>query len=186
MKIWQLESVMDSEFEDLQLVNFEEDHFIFDRFDEPIPLADSWKEVEVYTLTKGEDSDLPQFWGEGFIPVFSEKALNVVHDLVKDQIEALPLAHPEKRFYAIHVLNVIDAIDYKRAVVEQLRSGLRIGFKKYAFIEEKVKNAHIFKVYLDNKVDLPVLVSDQFRNTVLSNGLSGFDFIEVWDSEKND
>ena len=184
MKIWRLESVLDSEFEDLHLVS--EDYSLFYRFHEPIPLADSWKEVEVYTLTKGKESDLPKFWGAPYVPVFSEKALNVVHDLVKDQIEALPLAHPEKRFYAIHVLNVIDAIDYKRAEVEQLRSGLRIGFKKYAFIEEKVKNAHIFKVYLDDRPILPVLVSDQFRETVLSNGLSGFDFIEVWDSEKND
>lgn len=40
--------------------------------------------------------------------------------LLKGKAEILPLIHPEKKYFAIHVTNVIDAINYDQAVVRQL------------------------------------------------------------------
>lgn len=185
MKIWELKASLDERFETIQLVNFDQDYekYFKEKFNSIIPLAGIWKDVKVYTLEEGESSDCPQFWGHSATPVFSEKALFATQDFLKDKAEALPLVHSEKKYFAIHVLNAIDAIDYNRAVIRQLSTGLRVGFEKYAFIKEKVEGEHIFRIYLDDRIRSMVFVSDEFKEAVESNGLVGFNFIEVWDSE---
>lgn len=178
MKIWRLKSDLEEHFEDLHLVDFDRDEHFFDAFD--LPKKD-WSPIEVYTYEEGEPSDCPHFWGRGEIPVFTEHARNILQDLTEDQVQFLPLVHPERSYYAVHVFNVLDAIDYQKSVIETLSSGLRFDFEKYSFIKERVLNEHIFKVYLDKRVFLSVFVSDPFRERVLSHGLAGFNFVEVWD-----
>lgn len=56
-----------------------------------------------------------------------------------------------------------------------------LDFIKLAFIEEKVRGNHIFKL-VEKKLS-PVYVSDEFRQRVINNGLTGFKFELVWDSE---
>ncbi len=58
-------------------------------------------------------------------------------------------------YYIINVLNAIDAIDYEKAILKKLRSGLVIDFKKYAFLPNMVKNQTIFKVYLNEILHIP-------------------------------
>ncbi|PTM57553.1 imm11 family protein [Desmospora activa] len=188
MRIWLLQSKLDDGYEDLQLVNFDDDHDkYFNNINQPIPIADKWGKVEVYTLTEGDQSDFPHFWGSGDdVPIFSERALNVVYDLIEVSVEVLPLNHPQHNYFVMHVLNAVDAIDYDKAIVRQLESGLRVSFTKYSFIPEKIIDQHIFKVYLDDSVFSRVFVSDEFKERVTSSSLVGYDFVEVWDSEKSD
>ncbi|UWE03712.1 hypothetical protein [Laceyella sacchari] len=56
------------------------------------------------------------------------------------------MAHPERNFFAIHVTNAIDAIDYDRAVIKKLSTGLRLEFEKYAFVKEKVERENILRL----------------------------------------
>ncbi|MDR6224756.1 imm11 family protein [Desmospora profundinema] len=187
MKVWQLKSNLDQKFEDLQLVNFNSDFEVYiSKLHEIRPVVNEWGEVQVYTVEEGEKNDFPKFWGDIHVPVFSEKALNVTHDLIKDKVEVLPLSHPEHKYFAIHVLNAVDAVDYENAIVKELASGLRVSFKKYSFLQEKLTGEHIFKVYLDDRVFSRVFVSDKFKERVTSSTLIGYEFIEVWDSEKTD
>lgn len=89
-------------------------------------------------------------------------------------------------YYIINVLNAIDAVDYEKAILKKLRSGLVIDFKKYAFLSNMVKNQTIFKVYLNEILHISsVFVSDELRNAILESDLKGFEFVEVWDSEAN-
>jgi hypothetical protein len=180
---------LDKEFEELHLVNFDDDYDkYFDNINEPIPIANIWEDVKVYTLNEGLKSDFPHFWGHSFVPIFSEKALSVVHDLIVDQVEVLPLSHPEHKYYAIHVLNVIDAIDFDKSLPKRiLRSGRKSGFKKYSFKPEKIMGQQMFKVYHDDgRIHSQFFVSDEFKDRVTSSSLVGYEFIEVWDSEKAD
>ncbi|MBA4542818.1 MULTISPECIES: imm11 family protein [Thermoactinomyces] len=98
----------------------------------------------------------------------------------------MPLHHVEKRFYGIHVINAINAIDYDRAVIKQLETGLRVGLQKHAFVQEKIASEHIFRIYLDDRVQWKVFVSNEFKEAVESGGLVGFHFIEVWDLENTE
>ncbi|MDR6227142.1 imm11 family protein [Desmospora profundinema] len=190
MKVWLLQSKLDVGFESLQLVNFDHDYDkYFRNIKKPNSIKDVWGNVEVYTLTEGGEgykSDFPHFWGKGSAPVFSEEALNVVYDLIEDKVEALPLNHPEHKYFAIHVLNAVDAIDYNNSIVKVMKSGLRAGFKKCSFLQEKIIGQHMFKIYLDDRVQSEAFVSDEFKERVTSSSLVGYEFIEVWDSEKVD
>jgi hypothetical protein len=185
MKVWKLEGALDG-FEEIQLADFEKDYdkYFDEQFYKTTSIAEIWSNAKVVTLNEGKKSDCPHLWDSGETVVLSERALNTVSGLIKDQAEALPLIHPEQRYYAIHVVNAVDAIDYDRAKVRKLSTGLRVGFDKYAFIPGKLKNQHIFGIYLNTKIYPFVFVSDEFKRVVESNGLVGFQFIEIWDSEK--
>lgn len=139
MKIWVLSSNLSGEFEDLQLVNFNIDNEHFDKFNKLNTLADKWSDVEVYTLTKGRKSDFPIFWGHGYpIPVISERAMNLFQDFFVDEVEFLPFIHPDHKYYAVHVLNVIHAINYDNFIFKELSPGRPISIKRYSFIPDKV------------------------------------------------
>ncbi|MBA4602064.1 imm11 family protein [Thermoactinomyces mirandus] len=182
MKIWHLECLLNS-FESLGFADFDRDSKLADLLLQTSPLIDKWNNVEVLTIDEGKDSDSPHFW-DCPVPVFSERAYYTVQDFLRNKAEALSLNHPEKIFYAIHVLNAIDAVDYQKAIIKQLDTGFRVGFEKYAFIEEKVEDEHIFRIFLDDRIRSAVFVSDEFKKAVESDGLAGFQFMEVWDSGK--
>jgi hypothetical protein len=182
MKVWLLEGSLQG-FETLGYTDFDRDYKWNDLLVETTPLTDRWGFVEICTIDEGEESDYPHFW-DCPIPVFSKKAVHVLSDFLKGKAEALPLHHCEKSFFGIHVINAIDAIDYNQAIVRQLDTGLRVGYDKYEFIQEKIVGEHIFRIFLYDRVQWKVFVSDGFKEMVESNGLVGFQFNEVWDSEK--
>ncbi|WP_396654022.1 imm11 family protein [Mechercharimyces sp. CAU 1602] len=182
--IWELKSDVSSNFEELHLLDFDSDKHAFEQLRDKNQRITDWGDIKVYTMEENSSpSDFPKFWGKGDIPVVSDHVVNAISDLVTDQVEFLPLTHPHKLFYAVHVLNIIDAIDYNKALVKTLSSRLRVSFKKYAFHIDQIKKEHIFRVYLDEYVDSKVLVSDDFKDRVTSSSLTGYKFVEVWDSE---
>ncbi|SEN79693.1 imm11 family protein [Paenibacillus sp. OV219] len=80
------------------------------------------------------------------------------------------------------MIRVIDCIDYERSIPTYFKSSGRLsGFKKIAFVPEKIKDIPIFKV--PEHTVTRIYVSDAFRNAVLDSKLKGLDFNEVWDSE---
>lgn len=124
-------------------------------------------------------SDAPGF----LFPVFSEKALGCLYPLIKNYVEVLPLEFEENNYFGINIINVLDAIDYKKSDYKTFRDGKRIMvFKKYAFLPYVVRNMPIFKI-TDEKTRY-AFVSSKFKKIVQDNGLTGFKFELVWDSEK--
>ncbi|MDM5190331.1 hypothetical protein QUF99_24205 [Bacillus sp. DX4.1] len=187
MKIWELKSSFD-DYESFQLLNLEEDSkkYFEGKIDSAVKASDLWGEIRIKCVEEGHHSDFPHFWGEIGTPMVSEKAKQFLGPTLGNNVEFLPLIHnvTGEVYYIINVLNAIDAIDYEKAILKKLRSGLVIDFKKYVFLPNMVKNQTIFKVYLNEILYIPsVFVSDEFRNTILKSDLKGFEFVEVWDSE---
>ena len=178
MKIWQL--------------NFE-----LDKYDNLIPIKDftveeiqsfdgrshlsQWKPIQVTRMEpeKGlELSDAPGFT----FPVFSKKAWHCLETLISKNVEVLPLDFDEKEYLGINVITVLDAIDYEKSIYKTYRDGKRImAFKKYVFLPDVIANVSIFKIS-DEKTRY-AFVSDEFKQIVEKNNLSGFKFKLVWDSE---
>ena len=103
-------------------------------------------------------------------------------DLIENRVEILPLLSSIGEFYAINVIEVLNAIDYNKAEFKTFRDGKRImRFLKYEFIEDVVREKHIFKI-VDEPLRRP-FVSDEFRLKVQSYNLKGFKFKLAWDSE---
>ncbi|MFT4407657.1 imm11 family protein [Bacillus cereus] len=188
MKIWQLKSLFDN-YQSFQLLNLKEDRkkYFDGKIDLAIKLSDSWGKIFIECVEGDKKSDCPMFWGELGTPMISRKAKEILEPLICNNVEFLRLIHDvtSEVYYLINVLNTVDAINYNKAVLEKLSTGLIIGFEKYAFLANKVEGQIIFKTFLNQRLhSSTVLVSDEFRNTVLENNFKGFEFVEVWDSEE--
>lgn len=144
---------------------------------------ENWKPVKVKRMESEKNlalSDAPGF----LFPVFSQKALDCLYPLIKNYVEVLPLEFEENDYFGINVINVLDAINYGEADYKTFRDGKRImAFKKYAFLPSIVLNIPIFKI-VDEKTRY-AFVSSEFKKIAEDNGLTGFKFELVWDSENS-
>ena len=114
--------------------------------------------------------------------VFSQKAIEKLYDLIKDDVEILPLECDYGEFSIINVTTILDAIDHENSEYEYIKGTSKIMyFKKYVFFEDVVKGYDIFKI-TDRRTS-HVFVSDRFVQTVERSKLKGFRFELAWDSE---
>ncbi|CAI8805992.1 imm11 family protein [Bacillus pseudomycoides] len=189
MKIWELRGSV-NDYESFQLLNFDQDHekYFDGKFDLAKRLSHSWGDILIECVEEGKQSDCPHFWGRNGTLLISNKAKKLLEALIGNEVEFLPLMHnvTNEPYYAVHVLNHLDAIDNTNTIFKKLRSGLIVGCEKYSFISNVIENEDIFKVFLNNYVySISVFVSDKLRNAILESDLTGFEFVEVWDSESN-
>ncbi|WP_078544733.1 imm11 family protein [Litchfieldia alkalitelluris] len=136
---------------------------------------------------EGSKSDFPA--GLLSVPTFSERAINVLGDLLAGKVELLPLLTDANSYYAGNVINVLDCIDEEHAEVRVFDDGQVMKYTRYAFLTDKIVGEDIFKILVhDSKriLKTTVFVSDRFREKVLEAGLKGFEFIEVWDSAEHE
>lgn len=152
-------------------------------------LKKKWKPIKVKKMEPDRDQpkirplgDHPEF----VITAISKKAKEVLDDLICDEVEFLGLDCDEGRYYAVNITNVLNAIDRNKSEYKTFRDGKRIMyFIKYSFINnKKLSNSHIFKI-TDELYGNHPFVSETFKKRVEENGLEGFVFEEVWDSENN-
>lgn len=179
MKIWLLNFELDK-YDNLEPIN----EITIDEiqtFDGRSHVKD-WRVLPVQRLEpekRLELSDAPGF----FIPVFSRRALECLKPLIDKNVEFLPLDFKENEYYGINVITVLDAINYERSIYKTFSDGKKImRFKKYAFLTEVVDGIPIFKITDERK--RWSFVSEEFKQVVEENHLTGFIFKLIWDSEK--
>ncbi len=180
MKIWQLQFEVDKYDNFIPIREFTADEI--QSFDGR-KKKDIWEPLPVKRMepeNKLELGDAPGF----IIPVFSKKALEILRPLIQNSIEELALQFQEAEYYGINVTAVLNVIDYSKSKYIMYSDGKRImAFQKYAFKScTELLNNNIFKI-----VDEPTrraFVSDEFKQTVKKNNLSGFKFKLVWDSSQ--
>ena len=112
----------------------------------------------------------------------SALAWTVLEPIIGDICEALPVVHPFKgagKFFLLHVLRTIDALDESKSEVERRSIGdsrIRQIFR-YSFRLAAIEGVHIFK--LPNKSGSGLIIDDVFRDVVELNGLRGLRFREL-------
>lgn len=180
MKIWKLDFELDK-YDNLTLLN-KIDIDEIQSFDGRTK-KEQWGNPEVVKLEpeKGLSlSDAPGFYAH--IPVFNYKTITILSKYLCLDTEILPLQNNENRFFAINITKVLDCINYDKSEFKMFKDGKRIlRFKKYSFLEDKIDGNNIFKIK-DEPLGNP-FVTDEFRNAVIINELTGFIFKLVWDSE---
>jgi len=183
MKIWELKTDPNNNGALIIPNDEEREKLLFDYIFEGKSISERWQPIKVegFEVEEGKGNDTLSF--SAGIPAVSEKAVFVLADLLKEVTEILPLDYRKEKYYAINVVQVIDCINYEKAECIRFKNSDDVmDFKKYAFKPELVKDKHIFKIPEHPRAY--VLVSDEFRKCVLDSGLEGFDFEELWDSEK--
>jgi hypothetical protein len=138
-----------------------------------------WEDVNITFETKKMRDTI--HIGSGMV-AFSEKAVEIMMPFLNGNVQILPLVHPTQKYYLLNVTNVIDALDYDNSEFLKLRSGKMVRVEQYVFKGNIVKNQNIFKI--PHFTTSYVYVSDSFRQAVIDNKLTGFNFIELWDSNE--
>lgn len=142
--------------------------------------VERWGEIKFHS-TKGLDLDMIAL--SAGIPALSKKAIAATQDLLGDKVETLPLDHDYFELFAINVLHVIPALDTSRSELKLWSDGRIRKIIQYAFSQDIIKDVAIFKI--PEFISTYIFVTDVFRDRVLQHNLTGFRFIELWDSEAN-
>lgn len=142
--------------------------------------SDYLEPIELITIEEGLYADIVSFSKNPLRPIFTQNAVNALQELMKDSVEMLPVKHPKYDCYIINIVDVVDCLNYKGSKI--CRWGT---IEKYDIIEERVNGHHIFLVDIRERktTSLIPLVSDEFKQRVLSNGLKGLRFRLAWDSD---
>lgn len=160
--------------------------------------------VNQYDITKGQiinnwNKDITFVYNpnEGNIPtdflansyrwlIVSEKFQKIMEKHIGDLIQYLSVKIFNKEskvaltgYKVANIVSVIDALDLKNSeydIFEIDENEKTIAVKKYAIKGKEVKGKNIFK--LKNET-IPIFVSEEFKNLIKTNKLTGFDFLEV-------
>lgn len=146
-------------------------------------MKENWEPVAVELINRSvKKYDFTAF-GSPYL-IFNEKVLKALEPIIRDKVEYLPIAYKAENLCFINVLNMVDCLDYKKAIVDiHEKYKVVTKIKKYAFQEELLLDEVIFKI---PEFKSYIFVTDKFRNVVLENGLTGFEFEEVWNSEEDE
>ncbi len=183
MKVWILYSILDG-FASLSSVDDDKCFEIVINFDGR-SLISGWEPLE-YTKYKAHKdlplSDKPSA-GPNF-PIVSLKAVKYLKEVLGENVEILPVYIDEQEFFLINKLEVLDCLDYEKSEIEYFSGEPKriMEIVKYSFIEQKLKGKNIFRIKEQKKTG--PFVTDKFKEAVEKSGLEGFEFREVWDSEK--
>ncbi len=131
--------------------------------------------------------DFPKFWGASLSLLISRKAKEVLQPLIDDCVEFISTDCLHEELYLIHTLKYLDAVDHDTSLIRKLPSGLEVEYLTYQFIREQLGDTNMFRVLLNNRpYTTDIFVTSKLKKAIEDNELTGIDFIEVWDSEKND
>lgn len=179
MKIWKLYSKAD----DYENVTYIEKLSVdeLQSFDGRSKIA-NWKPLGLKAIYGDRDyADITHYVAG--IPIVKPKVIEVTKDLINNQVEVLSTLCADCELYLLNITNRIDVVDYSKSQVKYFPDGKRVlRFIKLAFIEEKVRGNHIFKL-IEKRGG--IYVSDEFRQRIIDNRLIGFEFELVWDSEES-
>jgi hypothetical protein len=169
----------DSDEFDWIMIPVDDQETVLDLHFDSKSVAASWNPIVVQARkSSGGLEDFPGLANCGHLPIFSQRAWDVMHPLIAYCCEALPIKHPSgKPFYIINVLDMIDCLDEERSVVKRFLDGRIMRVIQYHFMTGLLKGKHIFKTPLKSSADL--LVSQVFRQWVEEHGLKGLLFRDL-------
>jgi hypothetical protein len=178
MNVYSLDADSDR-YQNLVLLREDDWVRLRDKF-EGAPMASTWEPLLVEILRdrvhrNRPRSDFPSL--DGVIPVFSERAIAAMRDLLEPRGEILPLRCHEGTYFAYNVTRVIDALDETRSELERFDDGRVMWIDRPAFFPDRLAGEVIFKIPQSRA---RVFVTDPFAQRVHERGLAGFALRPVW------
>ena len=114
-------------------------------------------------------------------------AKEIIHKLLADHVEFLPLAYygtkfldgkvSDSKYSAINVLKILDCLDHKR--IEFSYYGSLKYISQLAFKPNCIGGTPIFKLPIQNSIS--TYVTNEFKQLVEDNNLTGLKFRKVWE-----
>jgi hypothetical protein len=179
MTVYQLKGDVE-DYQWLTMVN-EEDFQIAVEMDGK-SVASAWRAYPVKVIDDELNagalpSDCPTL---GIIPTFSQRAVEVLRDILEAHGEILPLSAETGRYHAYNVTRVVDALDEQKSEIVRFSDGDVMRVARYEFLPDRLYKIPIFKV---PQLRAQVFVTEEFVRRVEDAGLVGFDFRRLWPKE---
>ena len=149
-------------------------------FDGSSKLKD-WTKLPVTSDQVEKSLPLTDFLGFLHIPflVFSDECVKKLYSLIQGDAELLPLEFENSTYYGINVISLLDCVDLANSSFKRYKSTGRImKFNNLSFRKNMLENHHLFRL---TEGPITYYVSDEFKNAVISNGLTGFAFKLIWE-----
>ena len=171
------------------------DHEAFMKFDKELrrglPVSDAFRFVELERdksdLRETEFMDCSQVWITTGIVLFNQKAKDCLEGVFGDYVEFVPAKYQDDIYYIVNVLNIIDGLNYEKSEFEKLDDGRPYSINKFSLRPNIVNNISIFKLFLEESIySTEIFVSQEVKDIVEANGLTGFSFEEVWRDDETD
>ena len=142
-----------------------------------VSLAGTWTPMVFHGFK--EDSqrqgDFPSLHDHPALPVFSQRAWDVLSPLIGCHCEALAIVHPDgEPYFIIHVIETTDCVDLERSRIQQYCTGGVMAIERYCLKTEMLFGKHIFRTPVVARGQL--LLDDVFREAVEKNRLMGLEF----------
>jgi hypothetical protein len=120
------------------------------------------------------------------MPIVDCRTAELLKVICMSEIEILPIVIDDKesvknKFAILNIITTIDCIDFEKSKFIYFSSGSIMSYEKIAFKKEAVSDKNIFFA-LDVR-PRHIFVSDVFRNLIINNQITGFEFDLEWDSE---
>lgn len=145
-----------------------------------------WKKCFQFYYDKNEGEMLTDYLAndKGWF-VLSEKLKRLL-EAMNTEIQFLPVEILEREsnnkhtYYIANILRLVDALclensEYFETEIPSL--GTIYTVSKFAVFENRTQNSDIFK--LTNRQEIPVFVSENFKNTIEGNNITGIFFTEI-------
>ena len=117
--------------------------------------------------------------------IFSGNFINETNNLINESIQYLPITIRDKKnntkllgYHVANVYKVIDALDLENSKYDlfELDDEKILSVEKYALKKEVIEGYNIFKLENDT---IPTFISEDLKNKIEENNLTGFQFLEV-------
>ncbi|WP_322923218.1 imm11 family protein [Paenibacillus campi] len=142
----------------------------------------NWKEFEVETEMEGEHTGFGSFMSGSAL--WRKDIVDLLVPLVGEQVQFLPVQHPEYDYFLMNIVNIVDRIDHRHAISEQDEIlDLIRQYQVYVFDNNWLtysKQRYIFRI---PELKYHIYVSEDFVNIILENDIGGIFFELLYDSE---
>ena len=156
-----------------------------------LPVSDAFRFVELErdksNPREKEFMDCSKLWITTGIVLFNQKAKDCLEGVFGDYVEFVPAKYQDDIYYIVNVLNIIDGLNYEKSEFEKLDDGRPYSINKFSLRPNMVNNISIFKLFLEESIySTEIFVSQEVKDIVEENGLTGFSFEEVWRDDETD
>ena len=156
-----------------------------------LPVSDAFRFVELErdksNPREKEFMDCSKLWITSGIVLFNQKAKDCLEGVFGDYVEFVPAKYQDDIYYIVNVLNIIDGLNYEKSEFEKLDDGRPYSINKFSLRPNMVNNISIFKLFLEESIySTEIFVSQEVKDIVEENGLTGFSFEEVWRDDETD
>jgi hypothetical protein len=142
-------------------------------------LARAWQPPAIKAADERDDSaTLGDYALLGTIPVFSQRAVDFLGDMLRSNGELLPLLYGRAEYFAYNVTRLVPALDQSAAQLNRFADGNIMWVERYAFHKHIVGKLTIFKI--PELARAYVFVTEPFVQRANAAHLTGISFKEVW------